>query len=254
VAPSWIITLHAGASPALIPEPRGLMAQYDFFTSRTVEDGRERFRLHLGFFDDLPTAKSVLRVARETCPAAWLVPADHYQVLRRVPKEVAKDTAPPPELRPPLEPRQTVELPRALARPRVPELRQAPELALVPSPVPLPAADAALHRSGGSVLEADEVFALLGGAAHLLAGVLPEVHLDEPGKTAAEGASAAAVSAAAPAAARRATDDLVRDVSRFIVEEWQPEARRPQRPPAEHAWYARFRRGKGRSRSRTAAS
>jgi hypothetical protein len=212
VAPSWIITLHAGAAPALIPEPRGLMGPYDFFTSRTLEDGRERFRLHVGFFDDLPTAKNLLRVAREHYPAAWLVPSDQYRGLRRVlrdrPNEDAVDGAP----------RHT---PRQWAE--------------------------------GPMLEAAEVFALLGGAATLLAGVLPDVPAQGAGIPVDAVASAATARPATVAAARPA-DTLIRDMSRFIVEEWQPEARRPQRLAGERAWFKRFRRAKRAERSQTAAS
>jgi hypothetical protein len=233
VAPSWIITLHAGASPALIPEPPAPLARYDFFTSRTCEDGRERFRLHLGFFEDLPSAKRALRLVRESHPAAWLVPADHYQVLRRVSKDAA-----------------------VVAPVRL--------LASTPLPQPMPMAVVAPQQDDGAPLEAAEVFALLGGAADLLAGVLPEVYpdldLDEP-VIALDSATSRIGRAAAPAAGisprdpdQQLAEALVRDVSRFIVEEWQPEARRPLRAVAEGAWYTRFRRDKRPSRSQTAAS
>jgi len=214
VAPSWIITLHAGASPALIPEPPASLSRYDFFTSRSLEDGRERFRLHLGYFDDLPSAKKALGVVREYYPAAWLVPADHYRALRPVSKEAAIE----------------------------PSTRwQAPE--------PTSASLVAEQQEAEAVLGAAEVLALLDGAAVMLAGVLPAVALDEPML-----AGDATAAESEPEPGRGPTDVLVREMSRFIVEEWKPEARRPLRPLGERPWYTRFRRSKRPSRSQTRAT
>jgi hypothetical protein len=48
------------------------------FRSRRVEDGRDRYRLHLGYFESREDAQRVLPVVRARYPAAWvaLVPPD----------------------------------------------------------------------------------------------------------------------------------------------------------------------------------
>src|SRR6516162_10675134 len=50
-----------------IPELR----RFTFFVSRRFEEGRERFRLHMGYFATLAEAEEWLGVAREIYPGAW---------------------------------------------------------------------------------------------------------------------------------------------------------------------------------------
>jgi len=50
-----------------IPELR----RFTFFISRRFEEGRERFRLHMGYFATLAEAEEWLGVAREIYPGAW---------------------------------------------------------------------------------------------------------------------------------------------------------------------------------------
>ncbi len=38
------------------------LKRYTFFVSRRLEDGRERFRLHMGYFDSLLQAEELLPV------------------------------------------------------------------------------------------------------------------------------------------------------------------------------------------------
>src|SRR5688572_23945924 len=47
------------------------LAQYSFFVSRRREDGRERFRLHMGYFETLQAAEEMLALVREVYPQAW---------------------------------------------------------------------------------------------------------------------------------------------------------------------------------------
>ena len=47
------------------------LAQYSFFVSRRLEDGRERFRLHMGYFETMQAAEEMLAVVREVYPGAW---------------------------------------------------------------------------------------------------------------------------------------------------------------------------------------
>jgi hypothetical protein len=47
------------------------LKRYKFFISRRREEGRERFRMHLGFFASQAEAEGLLEVVREFYPAAW---------------------------------------------------------------------------------------------------------------------------------------------------------------------------------------
>jgi hypothetical protein len=50
-----------------LPELR----RFNFFVSRRFEEGRERFRLHMGYFATLAEAEEWLNVVREIYPGAW---------------------------------------------------------------------------------------------------------------------------------------------------------------------------------------
>ncbi|HKF98402.1 MAG TPA: hypothetical protein VKB20_09105, partial [Steroidobacteraceae bacterium] len=50
-----------------LPELR----RFHFFVSRRFEEGRERFRLHMGYFATLAEAEEWLGVVREIYPGAW---------------------------------------------------------------------------------------------------------------------------------------------------------------------------------------
>jgi hypothetical protein len=72
----YIITLSSSTAPVAleapaIPELTGLA----LFRSKRVEDGRDRFRLHLGYFDSVAAAEAILAVVRRHYPAAWVGPA-----------------------------------------------------------------------------------------------------------------------------------------------------------------------------------
>ena len=47
------------------------LKRFTFFVSRRFEEGRERFRLHMGYFATLAEAEEWLGVAREIYPGAW---------------------------------------------------------------------------------------------------------------------------------------------------------------------------------------
>ena len=83
--------------------------RFAVFRSRRVEDGRDRFRLHLGYFESPQEAQRVLAVVRARYPAAWvaLAPTDsmgslddtsvaQFKLVRgsRTPAATAKPAAP----------------------------------------------------------------------------------------------------------------------------------------------------------------
>ncbi len=72
----FIITLSSSTTPMALDVPSlAELAGLAVFRSRKVEDGRDRFRLHLGYFESAAAAEHVLPTVREHFPAAWVGPA-----------------------------------------------------------------------------------------------------------------------------------------------------------------------------------
>ena len=71
-----VITLISSTAPIPLPQfqsPR--LEGLAVFRSRRVDDGRERFRIHLGFFASAAEAEEMLPVVREIYPWAFVGPA-----------------------------------------------------------------------------------------------------------------------------------------------------------------------------------
>lgn len=67
----YVVTLCASSMAMPVRLPRGLEIQgASVFRSRAVEDGRERFRLHLGYFDSIGAARDALIQVRDYFPTA----------------------------------------------------------------------------------------------------------------------------------------------------------------------------------------
>jgi hypothetical protein len=74
--PLYVITLVSSIAPVQLwaptaPELAGLAV----FRSRQVDEGRERFRLHIGYFMSPEAAEQVLQIIRATYPAAMIAVA-----------------------------------------------------------------------------------------------------------------------------------------------------------------------------------
>lgn len=70
------ITLCSTSVPMMLQLPLlSVFAGLTVFRSRAVEEGRERFRMHLGYFYDLERAEKVLVAARRFYPGAFLAEA-----------------------------------------------------------------------------------------------------------------------------------------------------------------------------------
>lgn len=80
----YIINLISSTTPMAleVPDARELEG-FAVFRSRRVEDGRDRFRLHLGYFESREDAQRVLPIVRAHYPAAWiaLAPPDSMSSL-----------------------------------------------------------------------------------------------------------------------------------------------------------------------------
>ena len=68
----FVINLCASTTPVgLIQPTHAGLKRFTFFVSRRLEEGRERFRLHMGYFDSQEEAEKILDLVRDVYPAAW---------------------------------------------------------------------------------------------------------------------------------------------------------------------------------------
>jgi hypothetical protein len=108
----YIINLASSTTPMALEVPDAHELEgFAVFRSRRVEDGRDRYRLHLGYFESREEAQRVLPVVRAQYPASWvaLAPADsmgslddtnvaQFKFIRqKKPQAVAKPYIPAPE-------------------------------------------------------------------------------------------------------------------------------------------------------------
>jgi len=86
----FVINLCASTSPMALSHPNTPeLKRYTFFVSRQREEGRERFRLHMGYFASQEQAEALLAAVRDVYPAAWAGPAPTTGVPRRARMSVA---------------------------------------------------------------------------------------------------------------------------------------------------------------------
>ncbi len=68
----FVLNLCSSSTPmALAQTDLPELRRFHFFVSRRFEEGRERFRLHMGYFATLAEAEEWLGVVREIYPGAW---------------------------------------------------------------------------------------------------------------------------------------------------------------------------------------
>jgi hypothetical protein len=68
----FVLNLCSSSTPmALAQTDLPELRRFTFFVSRRFEEGRERFRLHMGYFATLAEAEEWLNVVREIYPGAW---------------------------------------------------------------------------------------------------------------------------------------------------------------------------------------
>ncbi|HKC17793.1 MAG TPA: hypothetical protein VKC11_13920 [Steroidobacteraceae bacterium] len=94
-AVSYVINLCASTTPVGLEQPNDpALKQFRFFVSRRREDGRERFRLHMGYFPSQEAAEQMLAAVRDVYPAAWAGVAPGQKLRARA----AGQTVAPPAL------------------------------------------------------------------------------------------------------------------------------------------------------------
>jgi hypothetical protein len=127
-----------------LPELR----RFTFFVSRRFEEGRERFRMHMGYFATLAEAEECLGVVREIYPGAWAGEAPGRKLRERAAAAAAAQAqyAAGPQPQAPAAP--------ARAAVRVPVVHAAPPAARRPAPpvVSPPVVRAAAHLAKPAAL------------------------------------------------------------------------------------------------------
>jgi hypothetical protein len=86
----FVLNLCSSTTPMALVEPEASeLKRFDFFVSRRREEGRERFRLHMGYFMTLAEAEEWLNVVRDIYPGAWAGEAPGKNLAQKVAAVVA---------------------------------------------------------------------------------------------------------------------------------------------------------------------
>lgn len=132
VPEQYVINLCASTTPMALEQPKSeALKRFTFFVSRRREDGRERFRLHMGYFTNPAEAEEWLAIVRELYPAAWVGEAPGKK-LRAAARAAAASRTPAAS-----KPVASPALIDALVAPK--PVARAPVPATVPAPVRAPA-------------------------------------------------------------------------------------------------------------------
>jgi hypothetical protein len=149
-AQMFVINLAASTSPMALSHPSSpALKRFTFFVSRQREEGRERFRLHMGYFHTQEQAEELLASVRDVYPAAWAGPAPTTGMGRR--GRIAPGSVVPAAPAPvsPAVPVAPVAVPAAMAATVAPKAAQT--AAKPAAPVAKPAAvQAAVAKAGNA--------------------------------------------------------------------------------------------------------
>lgn len=138
--PLHVITLMSSTAPVPLQAPKSPeLAGLAVFRSRRVEDGRERFRLHIGYFPSATAAEQLLPVVRAHYPAAFVALApqtnlgslDDTAVARFSIIQPIEEASEPADAAPPAAPARVAAAPAP-----TPVLSAAAAVALRPDAIP----------------------------------------------------------------------------------------------------------------------
>lgn len=113
----FVVNLCSSSTPMALPQadlPE--LKQFKFFVSRRFEEGRERFRLHMGFFQTLADAEGWLGLVRDIYPGAWAGEAPGKKLRARAAAAAAAQAA--HAAGPHLVPAESAPIPAAPAAPK----------------------------------------------------------------------------------------------------------------------------------------
>jgi len=206
----YVINLTSSTTPMALSQPKDpTLAQYTFFVSRRREDGRERFRLHMGYFESMEAAEEMLAVVRDVYPSAWAGEAPGKKLRAGSPAAAAPQApaAPPPRAAAPA-PQARAQTPPAPPAPARPAARApaAPVPVAAAPAAPKPAAPPEPHPFASTPPPApkpefEEPFTLADGDTDFKPINVPVVH--PPAKPVVSPPAAAAKAAPAPKAAAK---------------------------------------------------
>src|SRR4051812_25949226 len=190
----FVINLTSSTTPMALSQPKDpTLAQFTFFVSRRLEDGRERFRLHMGYFETQQAAEEMLAVVREVYPSAWAGEAPGKK-LRPNTNTAAPPAAPPAAPAAALAPRAAAPAAAPAAQPKAAPAAAAPKPAPPPAPKPHPFASAPAPKPAPAF---EEPFLLTESDAEFKPLDVPVVH--PPARVVSPPAAASAPSAMPPA-------------------------------------------------------
>jgi hypothetical protein len=149
----FVLNLCSSTTPmALAQTDLPELKRFTFFVSRRFEEGRERFRLHMGYFATLAEAEEWLGLVREIYPGAWAGETPGRKLRERATAAAAAQAqhaagpqaqVPPPTARPPVASPTSRPAPQPLvtapAPARVPVVHAAPPVLSAPQVRPRPA-------------------------------------------------------------------------------------------------------------------
>jgi hypothetical protein len=152
-AQMFVINLAASTSPMALSHPSSpALKRFTFFVSRQREEGRERFRLHMGYFHTQEQAEELLASVRDVYPAAWAGPAPTTGMGRR--GRIAPGSVAPAAPVPQAAPVTPVAVPAAVAAVAP---KAAPPVAKPAAPVAKPAAAQAAAAKASNVPPLDSM-------------------------------------------------------------------------------------------------
>jgi len=117
----FVLNLTSSTTPMALSNPeQPELKRFSFFVSRRFEEGRERFRLHMGYFSTLAEAEEWLGAVRDIYPGAWAGEAPGKKLRERAVAAAAAQAqhaaGPPPRSVPTLPVAQAVK-PMQAAKP-----------------------------------------------------------------------------------------------------------------------------------------
>src|SRR5579872_5977864 len=91
----FVLNLCSSTTPmALAQVELPELKRFTFFVSRRFEEGRERFRLHMGYFATLAEAEEWLSAVRDIYPGAWAGEAPGKKLRARAAAEAEQGKQP----------------------------------------------------------------------------------------------------------------------------------------------------------------
>ena len=136
---TFVINLCSSTTPmALVHPDAAELKRFRFFVSRRLEDGRERFRLHMGHFETLEEAEDWLSVVRDIYPGAWAgeAPGKRLRARQAAAAQSPPAAAPPESMSAPAHGESVADISLLARAPSVPPLTSVEHAA---PPVVLPA-------------------------------------------------------------------------------------------------------------------